>query len=81
MKKLLHKLKAFWKRKGFEPNPDADTIWAQAQTTSGKSNMDSANSTSVPSADDVIEALKKAKQEVLAFEEALKSLNQKATVV
>lgn len=80
MKKLFQKLKAFFERKGFEPNPKTDNVWAQAQTSSAESGTESTTSNSVVFPDDVIEELKRAKQEVDTFEKILQSLTQKTTV-
>lgn len=77
MKKLLQKLKAFFQRKGFEPNPKTDNVWAEAQTSSAESSTDLTSSNSVAFPDDVIEALKRAKEEVDTFEKTLQSLTQK----
>ena len=77
---MLQKLKAFWERKGYEPNPHADVIWAQAKNSETEFGTDSSGSNSITFPDDIIEEMKKAKREVEMFEKTLQSFKEKITI-
>ena len=81
MKKLIQKIKAFYQRKGYEPNLSQEP-WDTATT-----NVDNANDNSTTTglgnakpAKDIVEMLLTAKNEVDAFEKTIKALKQKVEV-
>ncbi len=81
MKKLIQKIKAFYQRKGYEPNLSQEP-WDTATT-----NIDTANGNNTTSSfeklkpsKDIVEMLLTAKNEVDAFEKTIKILKQKVEV-
>ena len=81
MKKLIQKIKAFYQRKGYEPDLSQEP-WDIAATNvnTAADNSTATGFANVKPSKDIVEMLLTAKNEVDAFEKTLKTLKQKVEI-